>query len=152
MQLCTRRIQFCAGHRVAGHESKCSNLHGHNYILFVTAQAEELDGIGRVIDFSVLKDLVGGWVESNWDHGLVLWKHDDEALALVRELRWRVPGKSDPMPQKLYELPVNPTAENMASFLVREICPVLLTGSGVRVVRAELWETENCLAVYDVRD
>ena len=54
MITCTRRIQFCAGHRVMGHEGKCRNLHGHNYVVFVTAQADELDSVGRVIDFSVL--------------------------------------------------------------------------------------------------
>ena len=51
-----RKIHFSAGHRVYGHESKCSNLHGHNYVLWVHAGAKELDELGRVIDFSVLKD------------------------------------------------------------------------------------------------
>ena len=31
---CTRRLQFCAGHRVYGHESKCANVHGHNLAVF----------------------------------------------------------------------------------------------------------------------
>ncbi len=39
----TRRVQFCAGHRVHRHESKCRNLHGHNYVAFFTAEAERLD-------------------------------------------------------------------------------------------------------------
>jgi len=73
---CTRRIQFCAGHRVAGHENKCNNLHGHNYVAFITAQAHNLDNLGRVVDFSVLKDIIGGWIDDNWDHGLILWRED----------------------------------------------------------------------------
>lgn len=40
---CTRRLQFCAGHRVLGHEGKCARPHGHNYTLFVTAKAVKLD-------------------------------------------------------------------------------------------------------------
>lgn len=27
-----RRIQFCAGHRVRNHESKCKNIHGHKHL------------------------------------------------------------------------------------------------------------------------
>src|SRR5262249_14498003 len=52
---CTRLLQFDAGHRVYQHEGKCANLHGHRYTAEITAQAEALDKIGRVIDFSVLK-------------------------------------------------------------------------------------------------
>ena len=72
MITCTRRFQFCAGHRVHRHESKCRNLHGHNYVLFVTVTAPELDSLGRVIDFSIIKGLVGDWIDSKWDHGFIL--------------------------------------------------------------------------------
>src|SRR5262249_22784820 len=52
----TRRIQFAAGHRVFGHEGKCRYLHGHNFVALVTAAADDLDAVGRVIDFGVLKE------------------------------------------------------------------------------------------------
>jgi hypothetical protein len=54
--LAIRRIPFAAGHRVFQHESKCRNLHGHNYVAVLHARADAgLDALGRVIDFSVLK-------------------------------------------------------------------------------------------------
>ena len=59
----TRRLQFAAGHRVHGHEGKCRHLHGHNFVVFLTAAAENLDAVGRVIDFGVLKERIGGWIE-----------------------------------------------------------------------------------------
>lgn len=136
MITCTRRIQFCSGHRVAGHESKCANLHGHNYVVLVTATADALDSVGRVIDFSVLKEKVGGWIDQHWDHGMVLWQQDDVALSLVRAM----PG------QKLHELPFNPTAENMAAYLLHAVCPVVLQRTGVYATRVVVWETENCCA------
>ena len=105
----TRRIQFAAGHRVFGHEGKCRHLHGHNFVAFVTAAAEDLDAVGRVIDFGVLKERIGGWIEREWDHGFVVWQDDAEArraLALVDG-------------QKTYLLPANPTAENLADHLLR---------------------------------
>lgn len=137
---CVRRVQFCAGHRVTNHESKCANLHGHNYVALIHAEPEDgqLDDIGRVVDFSVLKEAVGGWIDTNWDHGLILWEGDRETIAAIQSL----------YTQKLFLLPENPTAENMAKFLVTIVCPAVLKGKGVRVVKVDLWETENCLASY----
>lgn len=138
MITCTRRIQFCVGHRVYGHESKCSNLHGHNYVVLFTARGvdEALDALGRVIDFSVLKEKLGGWIECHWDHGFVLWDEDQEAIDAVKS----VGG------QKLYLLPYNPTAENLADHLLG-VSSGELHGTGVQVIEIEIWETENCKAV-----
>lgn len=136
MITCTRRIQFCSGHRVYGHEGKCRNLHGHNYVAFITAEAADLDSVGRVIDFSVLKEKVGVWIDAKWDHGTILWSGDDQALAAVSGIE----------PCKLFVLPSNPTAENMAWYLLNVVCPVELGETGVRVTSVRLWETENCYA------
>jgi 6-pyruvoyltetrahydropterin/6-carboxytetrahydropterin synthase len=139
-----RRIQFCAGHRVQQHESKCRNLHGHNYVAFFHAQSDAgLDPLGRVIDFGVLKERLGAFIEQHWDHGFILWREDTEAIDAVK----RVAG------QKLSLLEVNPTAENMALHLLHEVCPRALEGTRVRVVKVVLWETENCFveAETDVR-
>src|SRR5258708_37117800 len=80
---CTRRIQFCAGHRILKHEGNCAMLHGHNYVLYVSATAEQLDELGRVVDFAVLKDRIWGWIQENWDHGCILAVEDEEAIAGV---------------------------------------------------------------------
>jgi 6-pyruvoyltetrahydropterin/6-carboxytetrahydropterin synthase len=130
-----RRVQFCAGHRVQQHESKCRNLHGHNYVAFFHAVADAgLDRLGRVIDFAVLKERLGGWIDEHWDHGFVLCRDDAEAIAAVQ----RVAG------QKLSLLSTNPTAENMASYLLDEVCPRALADTPVRITKVVLWETENC--------
>lgn len=132
----TRRLQYAIGHRVFKHESKCRNLHGHNYVFFLTAEAPELDSIGRVVDFGVLKERFGSWLEARWDHGFILWEKDDEAIAAVRYLSG----------SKLHVVPFNPTAENMAEFILRELGPQVLAGTGVRLIRVVIHETENCFA------
>lgn len=142
---CTRRIQFCAGHRVAGHENKCAHLHGHNYVALIEARSEELDSVGRVIDFGVLKEKLGGWIDREWDHGLILWSADGDMIELARDPRC---GPCD-QPQKLYLLPYNPTAENLARYLLSSIAPDLFLGTGVIVSRVTIWETENCFAVAE---
>lgn len=136
MITCTRRLQFCAGHRVWKHESKCAYLHGHNYVVFFEACAVDLDEIGRVIDFGELKKRLGSWLEEHWDHGFILSRKDEEAIRAVRS----IPG------QQLYLLDVNPTVENLSEHLLRVIAPQQLAGTGVQVVKVTLWETENCFA------
>jgi 6-pyruvoyltetrahydropterin/6-carboxytetrahydropterin synthase len=133
---CTRRIQFCAGHRVFGHEGKCRHLHGHNYVVMLTASADALDNLGRVIDFSVLKARLGGWIDQHWDHGCVIWDGDTEAQAAVLACQ----------PAKLFLLPSNPTAENMADYLLRVVGPEVLADTGIGLTAVRLWETENCYA------
>jgi 6-pyruvoyltetrahydropterin/6-carboxytetrahydropterin synthase len=130
-----RRLQFCAGHRVHKHESKCANLHGHNYVLFLHARCRAgLDQLGRVIDFAVLKDRFAPWIEQNWDHGFILWQDDAEAIAALQHMS----------KQKLFLLPANPTAENMALHLLHVVSPAVLEDCDVELTKIVLWETENC--------
>ena len=138
MITCTRRIQFSAGHRVYRHESKCAHLHGHNYVALFTATAVHLDDLGRVIDFGVLKDKIGGWIEQWWDHGMII-NRADPLIAL-----WEEGGLL--YGQKIYSFPDNPTAEEMARYLLVRVCPFVLDKTGVEVIAVRLWETENCYA------
>ena len=73
---CIRKLTFCSGHRVLGHESKCANAHGHNYSVFIHASADKLDSLGRVIDFGVIKQILNPWLDTNWDHTFLVYKED----------------------------------------------------------------------------
>jgi len=131
-----RRIQFSAGHRLWKHEGKCASIHGHNYVVSFHATAEKLDSVGRVVDFSVLKERLGGWIETHWDHGFICHKNDrlpQEAFSVIED-------------QKVFLLDDNPTAENLALYLLHVVGPQQLEGTGVKLVRVVLWETENCCA------
>ena len=142
MMECVRRVQFCSGHRVLWHENKCANPHGHNYVAYIHARAIKLDPIGRVIDFSVLKERVGSWIDRNWDHGFIYYSEDNGMAKVFHEPQALIEN------WKNYCLPVNPTAENMAKYLVEEVAPIEMKGTGIEVYKVTLWETENCYAVY----
>jgi 6-pyruvoyltetrahydropterin/6-carboxytetrahydropterin synthase len=73
---CSRKIDFDAGHRVIGHKNKCQYLHGHRYSLEITATALELDELGMVADFVVLKKFMKAWIDTNFDHNIILHKND----------------------------------------------------------------------------
>lgn len=131
---CTRRIEFDAAHRVVDHESKCKNLHGHRYAIEATFEAAALDTLGRVIDFGEIRSILGQWIDENWDHTTILWEKD-------KELGEVIAGKTG---QRIFYMPANPTAENMAEYLLNEIIPFLFNGKGVVCTRVLLQETPNC--------
>lgn len=131
-----RRFTFCAGHRLLGHEGKCQNLHGHNYVLEVHVTAPEQDAVGRILDFKTLKQRVKGWIDEHWDHTFILWREDDNALNAIRASE----------PHRIYELDANPTAENMAIHFLEAVCPKILQGTGAEAIKVRLWETEESFA------
>lgn len=133
----TRYHDICTGHRVHNHESKCAHLHGHNYRIHFTIDADHLDQVGRVIDFSVIKSKLCEWLETYWDHKFLIWSQDPMAAKL---------GALDPKGVVL--VPFNPTAENMAEYLVEAIGPNELRGTGVRLVFVRIEETAKCSADY----
>ena len=85
---CTRTLDWDMGHRVYGHENLCKHVHGHRFSASVEASAPQLDGVGCVVDFSLLKKLVGGWIDANWDHAFCVWDRDP-----LKDLLARAPGR-----------------------------------------------------------
>lgn len=136
-----RYHDISCGHRVAGHEGKCRFLHGHNYRIHFTCEADDLDAVGRVIDFSVIKSLLCTWLEERWDHKFLVWREDPQLKDLL---------KVDP--DSLVIVPFNPTAENMAEYLVDFVGPRQLKGTGVRLVSVTIEETRKCSATYTAGD
>lgn len=168
-----RSHEICAGHRVVGHESKCRHLHGHNYVFhFHVAPmglykrkglnpqpgAQEnhfsLDTVGRVIDFSVVKSTLCEWLETNWDHRFLHWEEDKlmTGIASLIEDSNR-PGFIEAKDEihffdSLVSLPFNPTAENLAAYMVEVIGPRLLDEHGVELVKCTIEETSKCHVGY----
>lgn len=56
-----KRFEISAAHRLdLSYESKCTNIHGHNWIITVECRAKELNENGMVTDFTHIKELVMG--------------------------------------------------------------------------------------------
>lgn len=132
----TRYHDFCAGHRVYGHESKCSHLHGHNYRVFFTLAAPNLDQVGRIIDFSVIKEKLCSWLEAEWDHRFLVFDQDPIASFLLD------------IDKTVVKVPFNPTAENMAQYLVEVTGPHILVRNDVVLQKVTIEETRKCSATY----
>lgn len=132
----TRRLEFPAGHRLMNHEGGCKDLHGHNYAIEITVEGDELDAVGRVIDFDVIRELIYGWILDHWDHGFLLNRHDEEVIRAIG------PFCKGGMP---YLMDANPTAENIASELFR-VARDVLGSYPVRIVAVKVQEMEGCWA------
>ena len=127
----TREIDFCYGHRLLNYDGKCKFLHGHNGRAVITLEAPKLDERGMVLDFSDIKRVVAGWIDSTLDHRMILHR-DDPAVPALRNLG-----------EPLYLVDTNPTAENIARLIYE-----FTAEHGFPVVDVQLWETPHCYATY----
>lgn len=82
MYLITKRHHFSAAHRLHGlpEDHPCSRLHGHNYIVEVELEAEELDAVGFVQDYGDLGKIFD-WIDRHWDHQNLNDKMDENTTA-----------------------------------------------------------------------
>jgi 6-pyruvoyltetrahydropterin/6-carboxytetrahydropterin synthase len=127
----TREIDFCYGHRLLNYEGKCRYLHGHNGRALITVAADTLDDRGMVQDFSDIKKSVGGWIDHNLDHRMLL-NRADPVIAYFEEIK-----------EPLYLLDENPTAENIAKLIYD-----FAISESIPVTQVQLWETPKSFAVY----
>lgn len=59
MYYVTKRLEVAGCHRLdLDYPSKCSALHGHNWIITVHCRAAELDANGMVTDFTHIKRII----------------------------------------------------------------------------------------------
>ncbi|MES1243494.1 MAG: 6-carboxytetrahydropterin synthase QueD [Acidobacteriota bacterium] len=117
---------FSAAHAIRGHTRGCENLHGHNYRVRVHLRAGKLDGLGMVLDFADLKEMMQE-ILGPFDH--------------------RVINDIPPFDEK------NTTAELFSEYVFQEVARRLAERGEdrdrVRVVRVEVWENDTACAVFE---
>ena len=126
----TKRIDFCYGHRLLDYGGICKHPHGHNAVAEIEVQ-NQLDDRNMVCDFSDIKRVVKGWIDSELDHKMLL-RQDDPLVAPLRLL-------GEPM----YLLDSNPTVERIARLIFD-----YAKAHGFPVVRVKVWETPTSFAEY----
>lgn len=157
----TRYHDFSCGHRVAGHESKCRHLHGHNYRVTFEISVPALDPLGRVLDFGVMKSHLCMWLEEHWDHKMLLWEKDPMLAVLYVGIAHNMAMEkgeetaptvvaADQLWGSIVRVPFNPTAENMAAYLLEHVGPNQLKGTGATLVKVMVEETRKCSAVAEL--
>jgi len=127
----TKSIEFCYGHRLLEYDGKCKYLHGHNGLIEVDIEADSLDSLGMVMDFTSVRDIVKGWVDENLDHKLLL-RRDDPVAPILEKLG-----------EPIYLLDDNPTAESIAKHIYLQA-----RNQGLNMAEIRLWESPSSYATY----
>lgn len=120
-----KRMEVAGCHHLnLDYESKCSNVHGHNWIITVFCRANTLNRSGMVIDFKRVKKLIQGRLD-----------HQNLNEVLPKE--------------------VNPTAENIAAWILSEMNDELIMlntqdGSDSECYRVTVQESEGNIACCSI--
>jgi 6-pyruvoyltetrahydropterin/6-carboxytetrahydropterin synthase len=111
---------FSSAHRLREQGSACERMHGHNWFVTVTLRSEQLDGIGLVIDFKVVK------------------KHLKEILGVLDHQDLNAIPPFDE---------INPSTENLARHIFEQMSR-RLSGGPAAVHGVRVSEGPNTAATY----
>jgi 6-pyruvoyltetrahydropterin/6-carboxytetrahydropterin synthase len=106
-------------------------IHGHSYIIEVFIRGT-LDHTGMVCDFGAL-GFMKEWIMEEFDHALFMHREMDDAyLAMLQKHN-----------RKIRIMSWNPTAENMAFYILRCLQNLSVGHDGINVIRVRVHETET---------
>lgn len=116
-ELCIKG-DIASAHYLRGYEGKCKNLHGHTWKIEIYLQSHQLDAIGMVADFAILKKQLKEFLMSV-DH------------VCLNDL----PFFKD----------VNPTTENLAKYIYQNFGRVI---APLKLSKIQVWESDLCSVTY----
>ena len=90
MFIVKKRMEIAGAHRLnLNYESKCANLHGHNWIVTVWCKSQTLDANGMVIDFTHIKREVQDKLDHKFLNDVVPFNPTAENIA--KWVCWLIP-------------------------------------------------------------
>lgn len=128
---------FDSAHFLKGYDGKCSNIHGHRWLVEVTVTSEDVEEEGQIrgmiVDFKTLKEALKQLVDE-LDHSLIMESGS---------LREKTKAALDEEGFRIVELPFRPTAENLAKYFFDR-----MEEMGYQVMLVKVYETPNNCAGY----
>jgi 6-pyruvoyltetrahydropterin/6-carboxytetrahydropterin synthase len=110
---------FSSAHYLRGYKGKCEDLHGHNWQVEVTVAGADLDELGMVMDFKLLKQHLS---------------------AVLEELDHRLLNEHPHFAEH------NPSSEELARYICQKLTEHMKPG--ITVEHVTVWESEHCWARY----
>ena len=90
MFIVKKRMEIAGAHRLnLNYESKCANLHGHNWIVTVWCKSQTLDANGMVMDFTHIKREVQDKLDHKFLNDVVPFNPTAENIA--KWVCWLIP-------------------------------------------------------------
>ena len=112
---------FEAAHLIRGYEGKCSRLHGHNWTVAAIVRGEELDELGMLVDFKILKAELKKILD-DFDHRFL-----NELETFAQE---------------------NPTAENLARTIYQRLASSKIFSGSTKLYAVKVHESPNSSVTY----
>lgn len=82
MYYISKRIEVAGAHKLKlNYESKCTELHGHNWIITIYCKSETLNENGMVIDFKHVKNMVSEKLDHKYVNEVVDFNPTAENIA-----------------------------------------------------------------------
>lgn len=107
-----KTIEISASHKLnLSYESKCENLHGHNWIITIYLKSKKLNQDGMVMDFTHIKDKI----KNKLDH-----KNLNEVLNFNTTAENIAKWVADELGSVCYKVSVQESLDNIAIYEVEE--------------------------------
>ena len=114
---------FEAAHIIDGYDGKCARLHGHNWIVEAIVHGKELDKLGMLVDFKILKAELNKILDE-FDHRFL-----NELATFAQE---------------------NPTAENLARKIFERLAASEIFTGSTKLFAVKVHESPNsCVTYYE---
>lgn len=111
---------FGSAHQLRNFGGRCEDLHGHNWKIEVCVKGEELDDVGLLVDFAVIKK---------------------STKEIIDKLDHKFLNELD------YFKDINPSSENIARHIYKTLEQQLNNGN-IRVSSVTAWESDSASATY----
>ena len=142
----TKEFTFEAAHFLEGYDGACREIHGHSYRLFVTIKGEpSADGYdpkqGMVMDFGLLKQIVGEQIVSRLDHAFIMRRSEQSE---------QVQAMLEGIYHNIVLVDYQPTCENMLADFAERLLEAL--PDEVELYSLRLHETATSFAEWYAED
>lgn len=82
MYYISKRLEIAGAHNLnLPYESKCANLHGHNWIVYVYCKSKTLTEYGMVVDFKHIKNMIADKLDHAYLNDVVDFNPTAENMA-----------------------------------------------------------------------
>lgn len=115
------RSAFEAAHYINGYAGKCARLHGHNWEVVAVVHGTELDKLGMLIDFKILKA---------------------ELKKVLNEFDHRFLNELDAFAEE------NPTAENLARKIFERLTASEIFSDSTKLYAVRVHESPSSCVTY----
>ena len=108
MYYISKRMEIAGAHQLKlDYESKCQNLHGHNWIVVIYCKSEELNNNGMIIDFKHIKNKIADKLDHKYINDIITFNPTAENIA-----KWIC----DEIGEKCYKVSVQESEGNVAIY------------------------------------